>query len=99
LAKDNRQFYTDELSGFFADINQLEDDFPQGLRFAHPADMSSLQKIVNHGGAMKAKNMRVTAVTYTRMICVRQMYRPVRIALSTVILTHVTTSQYQMSSW
>lgn len=55
LAKDNQQFYINHLSGFFNDINQLEDDHQNGLKFAQPADMSSLQKTVKRGGAMKNK--------------------------------------------
>ena len=55
LAKDNKSFYDNKLSGFFEDINNFEDANQNGLKFAQPADMASLQKTVKRGGAMKNK--------------------------------------------
>ncbi len=55
LAKDNRNFYDLQLSGFFSQFNIMESELSAGLRFSHGADMSSLQKTVKRGGAMKNK--------------------------------------------
>jgi hypothetical protein len=55
LVKDNKALYDNKLSGFFDDINNFEDVNQNGLKFAQPADMVSLQKTVKKGRAMKDK--------------------------------------------
>ncbi len=55
LAKDNRNFYDSQLSGFFNQLNIMESEYSTGLLFSHGANMSSLQKTVTRGGAMKNK--------------------------------------------
>jgi hypothetical protein len=40
---------------FFREINELEEDYSDGLRIAQPADMCSLQKTLGADDAMKCK--------------------------------------------
>ncbi len=49
IAKDNTEFYTTQLAGFFQDLNNMEDEHVGGLKFSQGADMCSLQKTVCHG--------------------------------------------------
>ena len=52
IAADNKQLYNEKLKDFFDRINLLEDKYASkhGLKFAHHAVMSSLQKTVRCGG-------------------------------------------------
>ena len=49
IAKDNSAFYSTQLKGFFEDLNNMEDDYVNGLKFSQGADMCSLQKTVCRG--------------------------------------------------
>jgi hypothetical protein len=55
LAKDNKELYQTHLSQFFTEVNQLEDEYPEGIVVVQGADMCSLQKTLGTGGAIKAK--------------------------------------------
>ena len=52
IAVDNKQLYNEKLKNFFDQINLLEGKYASkhGLKFAHHAVMSSLQKTVRCGG-------------------------------------------------
>jgi len=54
IAKDNKELYQTHLSQFFREVNELEEEYKDGLRFCQGADMCSLQKTL--GLAMKCKN-------------------------------------------
>jgi len=62
IAKDNKELYTTELTSFFGNLNDFEDDCGDGLKFVQPQDMYSHQKCLNQGGAMKN-------VTYACHLC------------------------------
>jgi len=54
LARDNKELYQTHLSQFFHEVNQLEEEYPEGIVVVQGADMCSLQKTLGTGGAMKA---------------------------------------------
>jgi hypothetical protein len=56
LAKDDGELYQTHVKDFFQHINQMEEHYEGRLLFSQEADMCSLQKTVNTGGAMKVKN-------------------------------------------
>ncbi len=53
IAKDNKELYQDHLSRFFWEVDELEEEYKDGLWFCQGADMCSLQKMLGTGGAMK----------------------------------------------
>jgi hypothetical protein len=66
LAKDNKELYQTHLSQFFNEVNQLEEDYPEGIVVVQGADMCSLQKTLGTGGAMKAKKYACYCCTIHR---------------------------------
>jgi len=66
LAKDNKELYQTHLSQFFTEVNQLEDEYPEGIVVVQGADMCSLQKTLGTGGAMKAKTYACYCCTIHR---------------------------------
>jgi len=66
LAKDNKELYQIHLSQFFNEVNQLEEDYPEGIVVVQGADMCSLQKTLGTGGAMKAKKYACYCCTIHR---------------------------------
>lgn len=49
ITKDSGAFYDQHLAEFFRDVNELENEYAEGLVFTHGADMSSLQKTLKRG--------------------------------------------------
>jgi hypothetical protein len=66
IAKDNKQLYKTHLCNFFWDVNELEEDYPNGLSVAQGADMCSLHKTLGVGGGMKVKKYACYCCTIHR---------------------------------
>jgi hypothetical protein len=49
IAKDNKELYRRQLNSFFREVNMMEDQHPNSIRFVQGADMCSLQKTLNTG--------------------------------------------------